>query len=564
MYQLRDYQQETVDSVWGHLCNQAGNPLAVLPTGAGKSLVIAELARQAAEQNLPVLVLAHRKELLQQNAEKIQSLLPDLEVGIYSAGLKRRDTDQQILLAGIQSVHRRAFDLGIRQLVIVDEAHLIPAKESGTYRNFLADLTTSCPRHRVVGLTATPYRMDSGLIFGEDQIFSDVCHEVSVADLIDRGFLCPLVSSPVTEVDTSRLRHRGGEFARRDMELLFESHVISACEETLDVIRQEGRKKVLIFAAGVEHAHQIWECMDRLGEVPNIITGDTKPLLREAAIENFKNGQTRILINCDVLTTGFDAPAIDAIAVMRATESPGLFAQIAGRGLRLHPSKTDCLILDFGGNIKRHGPLDSDDYGKKSKKKRDDGTGVAPEKQCLACEEFVPAGVTVCQCGFKFPENEITHDATADTRSAILESQIAPQRWKVLETNYFLNERDKGEGVISRTMRVEYWCEPLEESEQGNLRRQPVREWVCLEHDGFARRKAEQWWSRRSQSPCPMTIEEGLQLADLGHLAEAETVTTKQDGKFKPVIAHELGPIPNPDELIGSSDASDLYEEAPF
>ena len=554
MYQLRDYQQQAVDSVWRFLCNRKGNPVVVLPTGAGKSLVIAELARQAAENNLGVLVVAHRKELLEQNAEKIRSLLPGVSVGIYSAGLKSRDTEDQVILAGIQSVYKRAFEFGARHLVIVDEAHLIPDSDTGIYRQFLDDLRVSCPQHRVVGLTATPYRLDSGMIYGGGSMFDDVAIDVAVGDLIDQGYLSPITSQPVTEIDTSGLHHRAGEFVKSEMESLFERSVIDACKETVEIANATGRKSVIVFACGVQHASHVREIIESFGESAACVTGETLPLIRESILADFKAGRLRFLVNVDVLTTGFDAPNIDCIAVMRATESAGLFAQIVGRGLRLSPGKSECVVLDFGENIKRHGAIDSKDYGKRSKKKGT-GTGDGPVKSCPACDELVPAGTRECGCGFRFPPPETRHDSEADKDSAILERQQKPQAWVVEGIRYSLHvKRDTGQ----RSMRVIYDCLP-DSPDAGELERQSISEWVCLEHAGFPRRMAERWWHERAKGPIPLDVEDGLEIARAGGLADTRAIKTKKDGKYFRIVDYTLGEIP--DEVF---EPVEEFEDEPF
>ena len=155
----RPYQSEAVEAVYEHLRTKDNNPCVVLPTGTGKSLVLAQIAKDSVEKwNGRVLILAHVKELLEQNADKIRKLCPELKIGIYSAGLRSRDTTEQVIVAGIQSVYNKACELDAFDLVIVDEAHLISNEGDGMYRTFLADMKVINPHVRVIGLTATPFR----------------------------------------------------------------------------------------------------------------------------------------------------------------------------------------------------------------------------------------------------------------------------------------------------------------------------------------------------------------------------------------------------------------------
>lgn len=558
-YTLREYQQAAVDSVWSFLCRSEGNPVVVLPTGAGKSIVIAELAKGAAANGLQVLVLAHRKELLEQNAEKIRSLVQGYSVGVYSAGLKSRDTEETIVLAGIQSVHKRAFEFGARHLVIVDEAHLIPDSDSGMYRQFLADLRVSCPPYRLVGLTATPYRLDSGLIYGSGQIFDEVCIDVSVSKLIEDGYLSPITAQPVKEVDTSGLHRRAGEFIRGEMEELFQKHVVDACEETVSLADVNERKKIIVFCSGVQHAEHVGEILRGMGQDVGVVTGETPEVLRGGILSAFRSGSLRWLVNVDVLTTGFDSPNIDCIAVMRATESAGLFAQIVGRGLRKSPGKTECLVLDFGGNIRRHGPIDAKDYGNRDKKNKGGQKGDGPTKTCPACNEDVPAGLRECYCGFRFPEKEINQDPTADKSSPILESQQLPEVWLVDAVSVNRHEK-KDDNHARPTMRVSYQC--TKEGEEGNLAPKLISEWICVEHDRqtFAFRKAFEWWKKRCVLPVPNFVDDAVDLFREGWLADTRSIKTVREGKYYRIVDYVLDEVPV--EPIEFADVD--QDEVPF
>jgi len=550
LYQLRDYQLESVSAAWSFLCNQQGNPVIVLPTGAGKSLVIAQIGKDAVERYAGrVIVLAHRKELLAQNAEKIAALLPDLDVGVFSAGLRSRDTEHDIVVAGIQSVYQRAFDFGQRNLVIIDEAHLVPHDGEGMYRSFLDDLRTANPKLRMIGTTATPFRLDCGPLCRPGGLFQKVCYSAPIRQLIEAGYLCNLTTRPAeSAADTSGLRVRHGEFVVADSEALFGGLVSSACAEI--VAATSDRKSVLIFCSGVNHAERVAAEMTRLtGEPCGTVTGDTTPLERSATLDAFKTRQLRFLCNVDVLTTGFDAPCIDCIAILRATMSAGLFAQICGRGFRLFPGKADCLVLDFGQNIKRHGPLDAIDYGRC--KRTGAQPGEAPTKTCPNCETKNYAGVAECSdCGFSFPKADIKHDTEADTETPILSE---PETWTVEEVHYSTHLKKKGDGPP--TLRVDYICQPIDGG--GNLDGTTISEWICLEHPhGYALAKARRWWKSRSLVVCPLSIDEAVDFASRGALAAPSQITTRKEGRWQRVMSAVLDEKPS--ELV------EEMEEIPF
>lgn len=553
---LRWYQHEAVNAVWSYLRGQPGNPLVVAPTGSGKSLIIARLAEEATTRwGGRVIIVAHRKELLEQNVEKVQKLLPNADIGIYSAGLQSRQTEAAIVVAGIQSVYDGAHKFGKRDLCIIDESHLVPHSGEGMYRSFLADLRTSNPHMRVVGLTATPFRLESGPLCRPNGIFQRVCYSVPIQPLIEQGHLTNLTTrAACATVDTSKLAIRNGEFVTADMQNLFSNMdaIGLACIEIVNKTRD--RKSVLIFCSSVAHAEIVARQVSQLaGEPCGVVTGETLPLERASLLESFRNRELRYLCNVDVLTTGFDAPCIDAIAILRATMSAGLFAQICGRGFRIYPGKTDCLVLDFGENIRRHGPIDAIDYGRC--KNTGSVVGEAPTKTCPNCDEQVLLSASECECGYLFPARDLKHNGNADDESEILSK---PQTWIVEEVGYSRHEKKKDPNAIP-SMRVIYTCVP-DDSEGGNLTHEHISEWVCLEHTGFAYGKARKWWEARTTADMPLTVDEAVDLAKRGALAWPHKITTIKEGHWWRILKTELGD--KPDEWLETE--VDDFEEIPF
>ena len=324
--ELRDYQQAAVEAVYGHLRERDDNPLVVIPTGGGKTPVIASICRDAVTLwQGRVLVLAHVKELLEQAVGKLDAMAPGLGVGVYSAGLGRRELEHPVTVAGIQSIWQRAGELGPVDLVIVDEAHLIPPDDGESmYRQFLADAKLVNPLMRVIGLTATPFRMRTGMICSPEGILNHVCYEVSVGQLIERGFLSALRSKAgKVKVDMSDLKIRCGEFVASEVEQAFDTDEVveSACAEIAAETRS--RRSTLIFAAGINHGlHVVRVLGERHGIECGWIDGTTPARERESTIERFRSGALRYLANVNVLTTGFDAPNVDCVALLRPTASP--------------------------------------------------------------------------------------------------------------------------------------------------------------------------------------------------------------------------------------------------
>ena len=560
---LRPYQQEAVEAVYCHLRDRDDNPVVVCPTGSGKSVLIAQIANDAvARWSGRVLVLAHVQELLEQNADKIRRLCPDVKVGIYSAGLKKRDTESPIICAGIQSIYRRACELDAFDLVIVDEAHLITTEGDGMYRQFLADAQVINPHLRVIGMTATPFRLKSGLICSPDHFLNQVCYEIGIRELIRDGYLCPLVSKAgKTKAHTENVSVRGGEFVAGELESLMnrDALVEAACSEIVD--RTADRQSCLIFASGVEHGKHIARILHEKHDAEcGFVCGETPSSEREELLARFRGDSSgtlfgreplKYLCNVNVLTTGFDAPNIDCIALLRPTMSPGLLVQMVGRGLRLHPDKQDCQILDFGGNIERHGPIDQI----KVKEKPGEG-GPAPAKECPECNSVVAAGYAVCpDCGYEFPPPERNPHEPEASSASVLSGEVTKTVHEVRDVTYYVHTKRGADRDAPKTMRVEYQV-ALDEF---------VSEWVCFEHTGFARRKAEAWWRRRSPDPVPATAERAVELAEAGAVADTHSITVRSVAgePYDRVVDYELGELPEP-VGVDNYDSFGGVDEIPF
>ena len=367
-FKLRPYQQEAVDATLKHFRKSDDSAVIVLPTGAGKSLVIAELARLAKRK---ILVLTHVKELVEQNHAKYQSY--GLTGGIFSAGLKRKENRHQVTFASVQSVSANLDQFRDEySLVIIDECHRVSGEETSQYQRIIELLRQQNDALKVLGLTATPYRLAMGWIYryhfrgfvrgsGEDQDkpFHHCIYELPLSYMINRGYLTrpELVNAAVAQYDFSALaQDRFGEYAEKDVNQLLSKHqrVTRAIIEQVMELAAE-RQGVMIFAATVDHAREI------TGYLPEhqtaLVTGGTDLKDRDLLIQRFKQRQLKYLVNVSVLTTGFDAPHVDLIAILRPTQSVSLYQQMVGRGLRLDEGKRDCLVIDYAGNhVNLHHP----------------------------------------------------------------------------------------------------------------------------------------------------------------------------------------------------------------
>ena len=521
---LRGYQQEAVDAVIQYLFKREGNPLVALPTGSGKSHVQAGLIETLLTKwpGTTVMCLTHVKELIQQNSEKMRMHMPDVGIGIYSAGLKKRELGYPVTFAGIQSIYNK--DVEPPNLIIIDECHLVPKEGQGRYRQFLKRMLEAHPKLRVIGLTATPYRMRGGMLTGgKGKMFDSVVYNLPVQRLIDEGVLAPVTSAPTSaEIDTRSVSIQAGEYNLKELGSAADDDHVTGAAITDAFKHGEHRRSWLFFCVSVAHVHHVADALRRAGVTAAPITGETLAEDRAKWIADYKKGDIKALVNCNVLTTGFDAPETDMIVLLRPTVSPGLYVQMVGRGMRPAEGKDDCLVLDYGGNISRHGPIDDVVLPTETS-----GKGEAPVKFCPICLAECHLSKRMCpECGhiFEMEEKELGKKAS---KLALLKGQKAVERHEVTSVAYGAHKSRAGH----MTLRVDYW--------DGFV--MVASEWICLEHRDFARHKAEKWWIRRDKyiehvKDVPGTVADALSFAQ--DLLEPREVHTRKNGKYTEVVGY--------------------------
>ena len=569
---LRWYQKQAVEAVWDYFRNKDGAPCVVLPTGSGKTYVIAELCRQVVAWGGRALVLAHVKELLAQSSEKLRGVVDSNLVGIYSAGMNERTTSTPIIVAGIQSVVDRVDELGEFKLIVVDEAHLIPPSGSGRYRRLIEAEKVISPKARLVGLTATPYRLGSGWIVkdrvkdGEDdkydRILDSIVYEAPIAALISDGTLSSVIGIQATNSpDFSSVHTVRGDFDESEVEaVLMKKNVLaSACQEI--VKRMADRKKVVVFCTSRKASR---ECVNLLTTfqteyAAELIDGETPNAQRDELVRRFKGDQSvnllgetekplKYIVNVGVLTTGFDAPNIDCVVLLRPTKSLALYQQMIGRGLRTADDKRDCLVLDFGGNVDRHGPIDLATPAAKGKKLW---------KTCPDCGTVLALSVLYCACGHEWPRpNPPTGprdpnknvEGTASKR-AILSDDEPPivNEYVVKSISYEEHRRKDATPDDPSTLQIRYEV-------KGEFK--PLFEWVCPEHEGWARKRFVRWWKDKSSVEPPTIAELAAKLANDGAIATPIRIkTTRKSGdRFPRIEWIEQSEIPDPATVKDSTE----------
>jgi DNA repair protein RadD len=525
---LRQYQQEAIDAIHNFICSQDGNPCISLPTGSGKSHVIAGLIRKwrADAPWMRVCVLAHRRELIQQNYDKLAAVY-DGKIGIFSASIGRRDYDAPVLFAGIDSVSKRFGEFPPWDALIIDEAHHIPTSGDGVYRTWINGCKKFNPRMKVIGLTATPYRMSGGPICHKDHILTSLVYEANVADLIDQGFLCNLRSKVgVCQPDLKDVkRNSGGDYVTKSLSDATnrDSVVSSAVTEVVRIMVAEKRRAAIFFCVDIEHAKKVSAELQRHGVYAPYITGKTRQEDRDKLIRDFKERRIFALCNVGVFTEGFDAPHIDCIVLLRPTLSAGLFSQMVGRGLRLFDGKSYCLVLDLASCIDEHGPIDLLGSGQR-----------VVMATCGQCRESFSRAIRTCPaCGWDIPKQELEriekvererrmHGDKASSKS------ILSQEPETLKVDSVFVSRHCKEGSPD-SLKVQYRCGLS-----------MFREWVCLDHPGPAGSKSQSWWKQRMGGRDKVTVADALGDMFLSQslLDWTKTISVRKNGKYFEVIDH--------------------------
>ena len=529
MITLRDYQRRTIDQLYKWFADvHEGHPCIEMPTGSGKSHIVAELCKEAIQQwpETRILMLTHVKELIEQNANKMRQHWPEAPLGIYSAGMGQRDIGEPITFAGIQSVRDKADQIGHVDLVLIDECHLVSHKQEGGYRKLLDNLTRINPALRVVGLTATPYRMGHGYITDPPALFSAIIAPVSIEELIYKKHLAPLRSKLTDHaLSVDGVHKRGGEYIESELQAAVDTEHNNAA--TVDeVIKLAGdRRSWLFFCSGVQHAHNVAYALIERGITAATIVGETPKAERKRIVADFKAGKIKALTNANVLTTGFDHPDLDLIAMLRPTLSTGLYVQMAGRGMRPKSHTDHCLVLDFAGVVQTHGPITAVN----PKKATGEGDGKAPVKVCESCKELNHISAKECiACGEPFPPPPpLKHKLHDDDIMGLgtTEMDITDWQWR----------RHTSRASGKEMLRVTYY---------GDLSDKPINEYLTICHEGYSGEKARISLVKIASSAGVPDVSffKGT-LEDLAYKMNESTppslINFRKDGKFYRVLRRE-------------------------
>lgn len=540
MLELRPYQRESLDALYKYWREGGGNGLIVLPTGAGKALVIAKMIEELLRDypTMRIVNITHSAPLVEQNFREFIGISPFAPAGIYSASLGQRDARSQVLFCNIQSVAKRVEMLGDMDLVLVDEAHGIGRKANTQYGKFFRAFKKLNPDGRVAGLTATDYRMDSGRLTDDMEsdtevdengtpvrfkLFDDVVYEAKLTDLIDEGYLTRLVSHKTTsKIDLKGVGTRGGEYIPGQLSDAAERIIRDAVAE--DMAMSVGRRAGLFFSVSQANAALIRDEIRRHGRTCESLTSDNAHQTKRI-FDSFKAGELWAISSVNMITTGTNFPFVDFISLILSTKSAGKLVQALGRGTRNYPGKEDCLVADHGKNLSYHGPIDQI-----RPRVPGDGTAEMPQKLCpqdkkdengnTGCGELVPISRMTCHCcGYIFPPSEEVKITAKTDVAPILSNE--PPAWRTVTGRHFREHPPKPGKPPS--VRVDY-----------RLGMNVQKDYLCPQHGGRAAAKACRYWKDHAgKLPYPKTTAEWLdRVGELLTTAEIATAPDKDNPRY--------------------------------
>ena len=439
------------------------NGVIVQPTGSGKTYVASgQIKLFAGDHQARVVVVSHTKKIVKQDYLTASKLWPEGKsmFGINSAGLGKRDTKQQVLFTGIQSVYKNAKELGEVNFLIPDECHAINMVDSVRYKQFIEDLYKINPNMRVGGLTATPFRMNSGLIWGpsKDLLFDDLIYSADVKELIAGKYIAKPTNPPIGDKD-ALIDTTGVEITRtkNDVEynqtqLAERSIIPSKIKKQTKIVLDgsEPHESIASFAVNIKHAEMIAQSYIDAGEKSVAVVHSKIVEDDEKLTDAFKAGKIRVLVSVNMFVEGFDAPNIQVIDDRKGTASAGRYGQMGGRGFRIckEIGKYSFKYFCFSGNVGLHGPLDAISAF------ASEGAGEPPMKRCKNsdCGMMCHARMKECpHCGYLFPVKEREFKDRTD-ENLDLSSLISEPKWFDVKTLQCQKARNK------HAISAQYYC----------------------------------------------------------------------------------------------------------
>jgi len=504
MISLRYYQSSAVEAAWEAI-KRGAHPVLQLPTGSGKSIVIAELSRRIIERGGRVLNCTHSMELVGQNAEEFKKLT-GIEPGVLCAGLERTDKGHDVLFASVQSIHRPAQrgEIPPFDLIQIDECHLVADKLSKA--KFYPTLFRSFPEAQRVGYSATPSRAGIA-VYGEDRFFTERCYEVSVLELVHEGFLSPIIGVNASiQLDIDKLKTIAGEYDQKSVEDQETEAWLSAVAGSVKELAND-RKHIAVFCPTVKVAENAARVFTSVGLNADFVAAETTD--RDEKIIAWKDGAFPVMTSVNILSTGFNFPNLNAIVCIRPTKSQELWQQILGRATRIAPGKKNALLLDYSGNLSLHGGI------------------------CAGIEEVYEQKQTgEILRGDAKPKPPARKVKTVKELTDLDPMMASPKGVKVKVKSMTYLVIKSGSQPGKHLVMAVYSCE------LGSGATVDSSDFLMGEYSGYAYEKTAKWFARRGVTDFPRRAQ------DMHHfcfsLPEPREVTIRKNGKYINVLAEHF------------------------
>jgi len=559
----RPYQEQMIQTAFEKMRVQP-SVLIQAATGAGKTIVFAEFIKRflTTYSGFRILCLVHREIIVRQNANKLRSVWPEAPIGLACASISSKvDLDMPIVFGSIQTLTSRIEELPMFHLVIVDEAHRLPPKSQAKekpsqYEQVLCRLFEYYPKLRIFGLTATPFRLNWGPIYGNKHKrlsndepsrnwFATLDLEISMRYLQslqpddenpDAPYLCGMrafVEDKDIGIELTGIKKTAGEFNQGQLSDLMQKTIHLETALAAYKKHRDGRRKCVVFAVDISHAEKLETIFNNAGIPAGCVHSKQKKLDNAEVLEDFDKRDLAVVINVGVMTEGWDSTGVDLILLCRPTMSAALFVQIVGRGLRTHPGKTDVLILDLAGNFDRHGPPwapNLPDYSNPGKPKEKE---QKPDAVCPNCGCENPAGTWCCKfCGEILKISQYQEAKAVELRELNLDNMMrlnlppGVKAGKVTWMEFNPHKTSKGDECLKVNVAARLY------KLDGHLGQQQIAATHYYRLDGPGVWYYKKFWKRIVGSSAPERLDEALQVEPKFR----GDVQVKKDGSYWKVV----------------------------
>lgn len=508
-FELRPYQKDCLDAIIEAIPLQE-HILVQAATGAGKTIIFCKLIETLLTDwpHIRIGILAHRRELITQAQDKLLKVWSKAPIGVACASTGMTvDTEKPVVIGSVQTLMGRIDYTAPFDIVIVDECHRIPPiNKKSQYQQWLAAMKQYNPKVRILGFTATPYRLGHGYIYGtvkrpdHDNLFDSLNYRIGISELQQQGYLCAYRAKEAKNISQDLKKVKvAGDYNTADLaEVMSRSEHVGSAVRAMEKYAGE-RKRIVVFCVTIAHAEKVMQAFRKAGHTAACVHSKMDLSQRDMTLALFEKGLVRILCNVGVLTEGWDSPAVDCVIMCRPTKSAALYVQMCGRGLRPHPGKTDVLILDLSSNCATHGDPDTPNVPVPG---RSNGTGDPILKVCPKCFELTAVAAKVCRaCGYVWPVETVEHHGEVEMKSVAWSQAPAPLAVEIVDVRI----EDYTSRAGNNMLRLKLTCQTGE-----SIQPLWVNEFLDFEGNGskWGRQRARRLWQHLVGTDPPQTVAE--------------------------------------------------------